>query len=81
MQNAVKQVDQLLADLRVVDDLATIYKVDSLSAEISFRDTLVGLGRRVLGKTFESNDNFESSLEVEGEEKNTIKSHPQLVTR
>ena len=79
MQNSVKQVDQLLADLGVVDDLATMYEFDSLSAEFSIRDTLFDLGRRVVGKTFEKNDNFESSVEVEA--KGTIKSHPQLVMR
>ena len=57
MQNSVKQIDQLLADLGVVDNSATMYEFDSLSAEISLRDTLIGLGRRVLGKTFERNDN------------------------
>ena len=67
-----------------------MYEFDSLSAEFSTRDTLFDLGRRVLGKTFEKNDNFESSVEVEGEKymargmlkaKSTIKSHPQLVMR
>ena len=64
MQNSAKKVDQLLADLGVVDDLATMYEFDSLSAEISVRDTLFGLGRRVLVKTFERNHIFGSSLEV-----------------
>ena len=72
VQNSVKQVDQLLADLGVVDDLATMYEFDSLSAEFSIRDTLFDLGRRVVGKTFEKNDNFESSVEVEGEKYNKV---------
>ena len=72
MQNSMKQVDQLLADLGVVDDLATMYEFDSLSAEFSIRDTLFDLGRRVVGKTFEKNDNFESSVEVEGEKYNKV---------
>ena len=72
MQNSMKQVDQLLADLGVVDDLATMYEFDSLSAEFSIRDTLFDLGRRVEGKTFEKNDNFESSVEVEGEKYNKV---------
>ena len=61
-----------MADLGVVDDLATMYEFDSLSAEFSIRDTLFDLGRRVVGKTFEKNDNFESSVEVEGEKYNKV---------
>ena len=67
LQIASEKVDQLLIDLGAVDHLAVMLQVNPLSAKFALRDSLFGVGRRTLGKSYESTDNFGSSLEVEGE--------------
>ena len=60
--NSYRLLWRRLIDLGAVDDLAVMFQVAPLSAEFAFRDSHFGVGRRNLGKTFESTDDFGSSL-------------------
>ena len=70
---------QLFADLGGIDDLAVKIQADPLSAEVAFDDNLLGMGRGILSKPVEKIDDFDPSLDVEGEKYQKV--HAQMARR
>ena len=72
-----------VADLSMsLSDVAVPINGDAehpLSAEVAFDDNLLGMGRGILSKPVEKIDDFDPSLDVEGEKYQKV--HAQMARR
>ena len=81
LQTAFGKAIGLLEELGAFDDIAVMYQADPLSAELGFRDDLLGMGRNMLGKAFEAFTDQGSNLEVEGKKyRKVAPSNGQAIT-
>ena len=81
LQTAFGKAIGLLEELGAIDDIAVMYQENPLSAELGFRDDLLGMGRNMLGKAFKAFTDQGSTLEVEGKKyRKVAPSNGQAIT-